>query len=152
MVPYFFKTSSECVFITSPDGRWLDMNERAPGFFGYETIADLQKTPPEDLIAAKEQAQESDKLKTPFLANMSHEIRTSMNGIPGFADLLSTAETPEERDEYTDVIKTNGEHLLTLINDILEIAKIESGSIGVVNTPFKMLADGNACRSCLKQH
>ncbi len=82
------------------------------------------------LREAKEKAEESDRLKTAFLANMSHEIRTPMNSIIGFSDLLSDDEiTKEEKNNYIAHINTAGNSLLNLINDILDIAKIEAGQI-----------------------
>jgi signal transduction histidine kinase len=79
---------------------------------------------------AKEKAEESDRLKSAFLANMSHEIRTPMNGIIGFSDLL---ETPgigdEQRSNYIQIIKSSGMHLLSIINDIIDISKIETGQV-----------------------
>jgi hypothetical protein len=82
----------------------------------------------EDLIAAKEKAEESDRLKSSFLANMSHEIRTPMNGILGFMGLLQEPNlTGDERDEYIKIVKISGSRLLSTINDIIDISKIESG-------------------------
>lgn len=82
----------------------------------------------EDLIAAKEKAEESDRLKSSFLANMSHEIRTPMNGILGFMGLLQEPNlTGDERDEYIKIVKISGNRLLSTINDIIDISKIESG-------------------------
>jgi PAS domain S-box-containing protein len=83
-----------------------------------------------ELIKAKETAEESDRLKSAFLANMSHEIRTPMNGILGFAELLKDSEiTEEEKLEYLDIIDQSGHRLLNIINDIVEISKIEAGMI-----------------------
>ncbi len=81
-----------------------------------------------NLIISKEKAEESDRLKSAFLANMSHEIRTPMNGIMGFLQLMSEGEiSTGDRDYYFDIINKSGERLLTTINDIIEISKIESG-------------------------
>lgn len=88
---------------------------------------------------AKEKAIESDKLKTSFLANMSHEIRTPLNAIIGFAELL--AERGEQKDEemsYLRIIMNSSYDLLRLINDIIDIAKIESGQIDVHSTIFNI--------------
>lgn len=83
-----------------------------------------------ELIEAKEKAEESDLLKSAFLANMSHEIRTPLNAIVGFSSLLTSAEiSPEEREEYSAIISTNSELMLTLINDILDISRLETGKI-----------------------
>jgi hypothetical protein len=84
------------------------------------------------LIRAKEQAEESDNLKTAFLSNMSHEIRTPMNGILGFTNLLKKPNlTGEEQQEFINIIQISGARMLNTINNIVDISKIESGLIGV---------------------
>ena len=80
----------------------------------------------ESLIKAKEKAENADLLKSTFLANVTHEIRTPLNAIVGFSDLLSQEEDPELRESYTNLIKANNELLLNLVNDVLDISKIES--------------------------
>ncbi len=86
----------------------------------------------EELVLAKEHAEESDRLKSAFLANMSHEIRTPMNGILGFAGLLKEPMlTGEEQKEYIDIIEKSGVRMLNIINDIIDISKIESGLMKV---------------------
>jgi PAS domain S-box-containing protein len=82
----------------------------------------------QDLLAAKEKAEESDRLKSAFLANMSHEIRTPMNGILGFAELLNEPDlTGTEQQKCIDMIGKSGKRMLNIINDIIDISKIESG-------------------------
>ncbi len=94
-----------------------------------EDITD-QKQLLKDLVEAKEKAEESDRLKSAFLANMSHEIRTPMNGILGFMELLKEHDlTGEMRDEYIEIVNASGQRLLETINDIIDIAKIESGEL-----------------------
>lgn len=84
------------------------------------------------LKEAKEKAVSADKLKSAFLANMSHEIRTPMNGIIGFTELLGNdANTADERNNYIGIIKQSGEQLLTLINDILDISKLEAKVLSI---------------------
>lgn len=83
----------------------------------------------QSLIKAKEKAENADQLKSAFLANMTHEIRTPLNAIVGFSDLLSIETDPELRDTYISLIKSNNELLLRLINDVLDISKIESGMV-----------------------
>lgn len=82
------------------------------------------------LQEAKEKAEESNRLKSAFLANMSHEIRTPLNAIVGFSDMLCQEEvTPEEKTEFATIISSNNELLLQLINDILDLSKIESSTM-----------------------
>ena len=82
-----------------------------------------------ELRKAKEHAEESDRLKSAFLANMSHEIPTPLNAIVGFSELLASADEQQEKDEYVNIINNNNEVLLQLINDILDLAKIEAGTL-----------------------
>ncbi len=91
-----------------------------------------QKEAEKELIIAKEGAEESDRLKSAFLANMSHEIRTPMNGILGFASLLKIQDlTVDEQKEYVGIIEKSGERMLNLINDLIDISKIEAGQMDV---------------------
>ena len=86
----------------------------------------------ENLIKAKERAEESDRLKSAFLANMSHEIRTPMNGILGFSELLRETEiSGEERQEYLNVIENSGQRMLNIINDLISISKVEAGQMEI---------------------
>lgn len=85
----------------------------------------------QNLISAKNKAEEADKLKSTFLANMSHEIRTPLNAIVGFSQLLSETEEIEDKNEYKQLIETNSEILLKLLGDILDLSKIEAGSIDI---------------------
>lgn len=80
-----------------------------------------------ELLEAKRKAEEADQMKTLFLANMSHEIRTPLNAIVGFSEMISLAETEEEKNEYLEIIQKNSSLLLQLINDILDLSRIESG-------------------------
>lgn len=87
----------------------------------------------EELLVAKEKAEESNRLKTAFLANMSHEIRTPLNAIVGFSSVLvSDDSSPAEKAQYCDIIQKNSDLLLHLINDILDISRMESGKIKFV--------------------
>ncbi len=100
-----------------------------------------------DLVKAKEAAETADRAKSQFLANMSHEIRTPLNGILGFAKLLAQEADdgdPTVRREFLDVIRTSGEHLLDLINDILDLSKIESQRMEVEHvacSPYRVIAE-----------
>ncbi len=87
------------------------------------------------LLKAKIKAEEADKLKSAFLANMSHEIRTPMNAILGFSELLSSKNidlAENEKNEYLNLIKSNGNNLLNLINDIIDISKIEADQLKII--------------------
>ena len=100
--------------------------------------AELVKTN-QELIIAKNKAEESDKLKSAFLANMSHEIRTPMNGIVGFLNHIENKELPKEKvKEYYRIIQNNVQRLLKLINDILDISKIEINQLTIVKSPCRL--------------
>ena len=88
-----------------------------------------QKTIEEELRVAKEKAENLDRLKSAFLANMSHEIRTPLNAIVGFASLLIQSDDKKERQDYVDIMQENTELLLQLISDILDLSKIEAGTL-----------------------
>lgn len=91
------------------------------------------------LLKAKDKAEESEKLKTAFLANVSHEIRTPMNAILGFVSLMQEYSTSEEeRREYFEMISSNGEVLLNLINDIIDLSKLESTSLVLNPQPIDL--------------
>ncbi|MDR4987478.1 MAG: PAS domain S-box protein [Bacteroidales bacterium] len=86
----------------------------------------------QEFILAKEKAEESDRLKSAFLANMSHEIRTPMNGILGFSELLKEPELSDEKQQlYLEMIETSGKRMLNIINDIVDISRIEAGAMDV---------------------
>ncbi len=91
-----------------------------------------------ELERANEAAQAASKAKSDFLATMSHEIRTPMNAILGMADLLAEGELPEEQKEYVDILRRNGNHLLTIINDVLDLSKIEVGKLELESIPFDL--------------
>jgi signal transduction histidine kinase/CheY-like chemotaxis protein len=101
-----------------------DANKNLEKIVGERTV---------ELTAAKNKAVQSDHLKSAFLANMSHEIRTPMNGILGFADLLKEPNlTGEEQQQYIEIIEKSGARMLNIINDIMNISKIEAGLVEVV--------------------
>ncbi|WP_229118746.1 PAS domain-containing sensor histidine kinase [Bacteroides finegoldii] len=87
------------------------------------------------LIAAKEAAKEADRLKSAFLANISHEIRTPLNAIVGFSSLLTAIEDKEEQQRYINIIENNNQLLLQLIEDILDLAKVEANALDFIYKP-----------------
>ncbi|WP_319481096.1 PAS domain S-box protein [uncultured Draconibacterium sp.] len=117
-------------------------NLQQPQFF-ISQIEDITKQViyEQELIKAKEKAEESDRLKSAFLANMSHEIRTPMNGILGFTELLQEAElSVKNQKNYIDIIEKSGNRLLNTVNDIIEISKIESGEIKVTKSKVDIIS------------
>ncbi|WP_300704222.1 ATP-binding protein [Bacteroides sp.] len=91
-----------------------------------------------ELLIAKEKAETSDQLKSAFLANMSHEIRTPLNAIVGFSRIIAESDDTEERLGYYDIVEANNERLLKLINEILDLSKIESGIVEFTITPVRL--------------
>ncbi len=103
------------------------------------TYVIIQKEREQELRLAKQKAEEADRLKSTFLANMSHEIRTPMNAILGFSELITRERIPNEKKQvYADYIKSNGKLLLTLIDDIIELSKIESGIYTIRRQPIEL--------------
>jgi len=96
---------------------------------GSLLLITARKQQEQALIEAREQARESDQLKSAFLANMSHEIRTPLNAIVGFSNLLCTTESEDEKKEFVSVIENNNQLLLQLISDILDLSKIEANTL-----------------------
>ncbi len=92
-----------------------------------------------ELLKAKEKAEESDRLKMVFLSNISHEIRTPMNAIMGFSELLEKADiTSEKQEKFTQIIRKRSTDLLTIINDILDISKIDAGQLSIFEAPCNL--------------
>jgi signal transduction histidine kinase/CheY-like chemotaxis protein len=108
--------------------------------FLYQASISLHRKQLEnELIRAKEKAEESDRLKSSFLANMSHEIRTPMNGILGMTQLLAIPDiSNENRVEYVELINKNSETLLNLIDDIIDVSKIEAGQMKIIRKSFRL--------------
>lgn len=109
-------------------------NSSITKWLGFLTIIQKRKDNEAQLVEALKKAEESDKLKSAFLANVSHEIRTPLNAIVGFSELIANTEDTEDKNYYLDIVKTNNNLLLNLINDILDLSKIESGRIDLTET------------------
>jgi hypothetical protein len=108
--------------------------QTSAGVFVAANIRDIteRKLAESELIHARDRAEESDRLKSAFLTNMSHEIRTPMNGILGFAELLKNPGlSGDQQQEYIRIIMRSGDRMLNIINDIVDISKIESGQVKV---------------------
>ena len=133
--------------IRHADGRrqWLSVNSR-PAVANSEgqvesvvvSFADVtaRRLAQDELIRAKEDAESANRAKTDFLAIMSHEIRTPLNGVIGFTDLLLNSHLAEEHRQFAETIKQSGEILLALINDILDLSKIEAGRLELQQLPY----------------
>lgn len=108
-------------------------------FVGISRDITERKDAEKELLFAKQKAEESDRLKTAFLQNMSHEIRTPLNGIIGFSNLLNDLDNSrEDISEYTSMIQQSGKRLLEIVNNILDLSKIETGLVKTVNISFSI--------------
>ena len=108
----------------------LDDDQNIMKYIAIKDDITYKKNIEQALLRSKEKAEESDRLKTAFLQNMSHEIRTPLNSILGFSQILqNTNASPEEVQQYSEIISKSGTRLLDLINNILDISKIESGNL-----------------------
>ena len=123
------------------DGRWLRVYERQTsdgGRVGLRVDITQIKEDQKRLKEAMTRAEAANRAKSAFLANMSHEIRTPMNGVVGMADLIIDTELGEEQQLYAETIRSSGEALLVIINDILDYSKIEADKLELHPEPFDL--------------
>lgn len=152
----FFKSPQDksiTVRLRRPDGSlsWIQLSGRRDTYLtGSQTVKDVllltlsdinkEKLVEEELLLARDTADDANRVKSEFLATMSHEIRTPMNGILGMVQLMNLTELTEEQQEYLGILKNSGDNLLTLINNILDLSKIEAGRIDLERTEFSLRA------------
>ena len=115
-----------------------DANGRPLTIVGTSMRIDKQKEIEMALIKARNQAEESDRLKTAFLANISHEVRTPLNAIVGFSEVLTETASESERQQLSDLIRQNNTHLLQLFDDMVNMSKLDAGVESVQKTRFQM--------------
>ena len=124
-----------------------DRSGRTTHWFGTNTDVHDQHKATLEMSSARDQAERASRLKTAFLANMSHEIRTPLGVIIGFADLLGASDIQgEDKDKYVAILKRNGEQLGRLINDILDLSKVESG---LVDFEFRLVDPAEIAREVI---
>ena len=116
----------------------FDAQGRPQTLVGTSQVITERKRMEQELLSARDRAEESNRLKSAFLANMSHEIRTPLNAIVGFSRLLTTEEDPEVRKEYNDIVSLNNGLLLQIISDVLDLSRIESGRSDPVKSRFDL--------------
>lgn len=126
---YFWREVSAYVYERDEKGRPIVL-------LGCSTNIQERKSQELNLEEAKEKAEVADRMKSKYLADMSHEIRTPLNAITGFSELMAFADSDEERQSYYEIIKTNNQLLMQLINDILDLSKIEADVVKISYTPI----------------
>jgi signal transduction histidine kinase/NO-binding membrane sensor protein with MHYT domain len=127
--------------VRNPDGRWLRCTERRTAEGGavsvYSDITDLKRAE-ETMAKARDLAREANRIKSEFLANMSHEIRTPMNGILGMNSLMLMTRLTPAQTRYAEVIQSSAEGLMTMFNDILDVARLEAGAVAMTQAEFDL--------------
>ncbi len=145
------KVREEYRVVSHEDGHWkeewveaqaaVETRDEGGGaltLVGSSLVITDRKRMEQELRSARDRAEESNRLKSAFLANMSHEIRTPLNAIVGFSEILASTEEQHERQEYVSIIENNNSLLLQLISDILDLSKIEAGTLEFVHTDFEL--------------
>lgn len=115
-----------------------DVEGRPLSLVGSSLVITQRKSMEQELRSARDRAEESNRLKSAFLANMSHEIRTPLNAIVGFSEILASTEEQQEKQEYISIIENNNTLLLQLIGDILDLSKIEAGTLDFIQSDFDL--------------
>lgn len=129
----------------------IEFNDEAANLIFVQDISE-RKEAEQQLQNAKELAEKSAKFKSQFLANMSHEIRTPLNAMMGFTELLSETPLNNDQSEYIQIIQNSSENLLVIINDILDLTKIEAGEMKIKKNPFSLREVVEKCISLHKNN
>ena len=136
-----YRAASGAVEQRFTDGRWIRAQDHVTpdgGRVGLRTDITPERAVQETLQTARAAAEAANRAKSAFLANMSHEIRTPMNGVVGMAELLCGTDLTEEQRLFAETIRSSGEALLTIINDVLDYSKIEAGHLALNPEPFDL--------------
>ncbi|WP_183030015.1 PAS domain S-box protein [Altericroceibacterium spongiae] len=131
----FLRHNSDIAWVDALSTPELDDRGDIVGFVGVNVDITDRKTLENELVTAKRTAEMASSTKAKFLANMSHEIRTPMNGVLGFAELLLHSDLDEDQHKYVSLIAESGRTMMQLLNDILDISKIEAGHVVITHEP-----------------
>jgi PAS domain S-box-containing protein len=136
---FWYEWGGKKIFVETNMRPSVSLYQNKEGFIFAVSDITNQVDVENKLRQAKEKAEESDRLKSAFLANMSHEIRTPMNGIIGFSTLLAKPDlTQDKRENYLNIVQNSANQLLSIINDILDISKIEAGQMQIDHSHLKL--------------
>lgn len=148
---YYLSHRNDTINLITKVRKLFNSEGECDGYVMINLDNTVHKRREEEIIKAKEKAEMADQLKSAFLANVSHEIRTPLNAIVGFSNLLAETEDIEERRQYFDIINDNNNLLLKLITDILDLAKIEAGTITMETQEFSARDICSDIRNSLSQ-